>query len=135
MTGPLRIRILAALAAALVVGCGASIGDLDPSATRLARADSAAQFDSSRWRSGNREARGEMLAAFAATHEIVGRSYRQVVDLLGPSECYADYEDQPCYWVRLGGRPYTLVFGVNHSDRPGTVVSVELEERRLSPND
>ena len=120
-------------AALMLMACGAPIGDLNRSASRLVRADSAASFDAARWRSGDKRVRGTMLAHFVGTRVLVGRHVHEALALLGPIECYVDYEDQPCYWVQLDGRPYTLEFGLNHSDHPGVVVSARLTEQRWSP--
>jgi len=128
----MRERVLLVVTV-LIVGCGSPIGDLNRAASRLVRADSATEFNSAAWRLGDRHVRGRMLAHFASTHAVLGRDYHEVLTLLGPSECYVDYEDEPCYWVQLNGRPYTLEFGVNHSDRPGFVVSVGLAEQMVAP--
>jgi hypothetical protein len=117
----------------MLMSCSAPIGDLNRSASRLVRADSAAEFDGVKWRSGDRALRGRMLADFAGRHALVGRHNREVVALLGPIECYADYEDVPCYFVQLDGRPFMLEFGVNHSDHPGMVIYARLEEQRVRP--
>jgi len=86
-----------------------------------------ATFTAEGWRNADSKLRATMVADLIKRHDFVGGKYEAVTGVLGASTCYADYDDIPCYLVEgvRGGRQQ-LVFGVNHSDRPGTVIHVSL---------
>lgn len=70
-----------------------------------------------------------MLRDFAYKTRFVGQTPERITELLGPSECYADYEDQPCYNVIVSGAENTLVFHVAHSGtNSGFVLRATLQE-------
>jgi hypothetical protein len=84
-----------------------------------------ATFTPDGWSAADARVRATMVADLLRGHDFLGRRHDTVTELLGPSTCYADYEDMPCYLVEVsGGARQRLVFGVNHSDRPGTVIDV-----------
>ena len=114
---------LAALA--ILAGCGEQTG-LRGADRRLAARFGALAFDTAAWRTAGRADRGRMVADLDRRHRLAGVHYRAIEALLGPGECYVDYEDEPCYVVELGGERYALQFGVNHSDAPGRVLSARL---------
>jgi hypothetical protein len=104
------------------------VGDLGVVDTWIAARHAAQPFDSLAWRSGRPDVRGEMLTDLARRHRFVGGKLKTVTDLLGPPECYAYYDDMPCYGVQFDQAKYRLLFSVNHSDRPGTIIFVDLDK-------
>jgi hypothetical protein len=105
----------------------ARVGDLGPLDGWRASQHGDRPFTPAAWRGADPAARGRMLASLATQHRLVGLPRDSVVALLGPGQCYVLYDDEPCYWLLLGGQPTQLAFGVNHSDAPGRIVSVSLE--------
>jgi hypothetical protein len=69
-----------------------------------------------------------MVADLMTRNRFVGSKNDEVVKLLGEVSCYVYYGDEPCYLLSLEGHRYQLEFGVNHSDRPGTVIDVSVSE-------
>lgn len=67
-----------------------------------------------------------MLADLARRHRLVGVHVSAITGLLGPSECYIDYDDQACYKVAFDDTSRRLEFSVNHSDERGKVLAVSL---------
>jgi len=86
-----------------------------------------AKFSPDAWRGADARVRGTMVADLLKAHNFVGGSGNGVSTVLGSSTCYWDHDD-PCYLVesRGGFRRHMLVFGLNRSDRPGTVSDVYL---------
>jgi hypothetical protein len=86
-----------------------------------------AKFTAEQWRTANPRVRATMVADLLKGHDFIGSRYDAVTTVLGVSTCYADYDDVPCYLVEASnGTRQNLVFGVSHSDRPGTVIDVGL---------
>jgi hypothetical protein len=69
-----------------------------------------------------------MVADLMARNRFVGSENKAVTELLGKGDCYVDYGDEPCYLVTIEGRLHQLEFGVNHSNRPGTVIDVSVSK-------
>ena len=67
-----------------------------------------------------------MLADLARRRRLVGVHVSAITGLLGPSECYIDYDDQPCYQLAFDDATRRLEFSVNHSDQPGKVLAVSI---------
>jgi hypothetical protein len=107
---------------------GPVVGDLSLRVSQRVHADSAALFDPTRWRSGDRRLRGQMIADFETNHSLVGRTNEEVLALLGPSECYVDSDHEPCYWVQLGGKAYRMAFNMTRTQRHGVVRNSRLDE-------
>ena len=107
-----------------------SIGDLGPIDGYRARTEDERAFDTAVWRRGDATARGHMLVALMQQYHFVGSHRDSVEALLGPSECYLHYEDEPCYALVLDGEPVQLEFWVNHSSRPGRVLAVSLDKQK-----
>jgi hypothetical protein len=112
--------------AAIIAWRTVRIGDLGVADSLVARRHSGRTFNSSLWRSGDANTRGKMLADLAHTHQLVGVQASTIINLLGPSECYASYDDAPCYKIAFDGTKHQLQFSVNHSDKPGRVIDVSL---------
>jgi hypothetical protein len=113
------------------VGCGeGSPFSRDP----VAREFGSLEFDSSRWKSGDRQLRGKMVASLMRSR--IGRTTTnaQIIALLGPSECYVNYDDEPCYVLTSNQKAYRLEFSVNHSTHPGRIVGVGINEPVRSVN-
>jgi hypothetical protein len=123
------VALVAAVAGFAVVAMRGRVGDLGPLDGRLAASNDKAEFDRGRWRTGDAWGRGEMLADLARRHRFVGQHRDSVESLLGRTQCYVHYEDEPCYRVELDGRQYDLQFDVNHSNHPGRVLGVGLVRR------
>ena len=86
-------------------------------------------FTKDGWQAGTPKVRARMLADLLRHHDFIGHKNDEVFDLLGSPTCYADYGDMPCYTVEFSeGDRRSLVFGVNHSDRPGTVNGIGLRK-------
>jgi hypothetical protein len=83
-------------------------------------------FTREAWRTADAKARGGMLRDLLQQNDFRDARNDDVFRLLGPSTCYADYEDEPCYVVELSGTERSFVFGVNHSHCPGRIVSLSL---------
>jgi hypothetical protein len=103
------------------------VGDLGVVDSWIAARHAARPFDSLAWKSAAHDVRGEMLTDLVRRHRFAGGRAKAVTDLLGPSECYAYYDDMPCYYVQFEQTKYRLVFSVNHSERPGTIIFVDLD--------
>jgi hypothetical protein len=68
-----------------------------------------------------------MVADLLRQHDFIGHKNDEVFQLLGSPTCYSEYSDMPCYDVEFSeGDRRSLIFGVNHSDRYGTVIDLEL---------
>src|SRR5262245_54021347 len=88
---------------ALSIACKITcIGDLGLRDSLIASAHAEGTLDLTVWRSGDQAARGRMLAALAEQYRFRGFHRDSVESILGRGECYADYEDVPCYQLRLG---------------------------------
>ena len=121
----MKTRIVVGLLATLT-GCGDRIGPLSRADSELALTHGGAAFDAAEWQHADASGRGAMLASlFRDRLPRPGRN-TEVFAVLGAADCYLNYEDEPCYRVRLGDAAYRLEFPVNHSDRPGAVLAVRL---------
>jgi hypothetical protein len=124
---------LALIASCLMIGFGLVIwlwndrlGELNFGNRGLAARCGTLSFTSAQWSAGDEEERGKMVADLVRRHRFLGSRNQAVYELLGSSTCYHGYEDEPCYRIRLDGKAFQLGFGVNHSDRPGEIVSVSI---------
>ena len=108
------------------------LGDLSMGNRGIARRHGWGSFETTRWRTANKVERGRMVADLMRGRRFIGSKNKSVIELLGPGDCYLDYEDEPCYGVEFEGRYFQLGFGVNHSDRPGEVVQVSLTSWQLT---
>jgi hypothetical protein len=127
----MKRRLLIVIIVASALGLAAwwwndRLGDLSIRNRGLVRRHGTDSFDPIRWRASDKVDRGKMIADLMRKHRFIGSKNISVTDLLGPGDCYFSYEDEPCYGVEFEGRYYQLGFGVNHSNRPGEVVSVSL---------
>ena len=102
------------------------IGDLGVIDSWIARQHASKSFDPRSWSSGDPVSRGQMLSDLAASHRFVGTQASAIRELLGPSQCYVSYDDEPCYELQYGGAKYRLEFSVNHSDQAGQILSVNV---------
>ncbi len=85
-------------------------------------------FDAAMWRNSP-ERRANMLRSLGSGASFKGRTPQQITELLGPGDCYANYEDVPCYDAHAGDSQSHLVFHVAHSGAgKGTVTSVTLQQ-------
>jgi hypothetical protein len=101
---------------------------LTPTESLLIRRHRSATFTQAAWRAGDSKQRAGMLASLFQQHEFIGRKNQEVFALLGPSTCYSDYEDVPCYLVEFSdGNKRSLAFSVNHSDDTGRVHAIGLQ--------
>jgi hypothetical protein len=105
-------------------------GDLNPIDRRLVSKHGSLAFSADAWATASPTERGGMLQDLFRTRRFEGSASDEVHALLGPNECYVDYDDEPCYAVVLGGVRYDLQFAVNHSNRLGTVLGVRLVSRK-----
>jgi hypothetical protein len=103
------------------------VGDLGVADSWLVKRHAGQRFDSLTWLSANPTLRGKMVSDLAAKHRFVGAQAVAVHQLLGPSQCYVSYDDEPCYELEYESAKYRLEFSVNHSDRPGQVLSVDVK--------
>ena len=103
-----------------------AVGDLGIIDSLLLARHSARPFDAVAWGSQDPVVRGEMLRDLARDHRFKGEQVSAVTALLGPSECYINYDDEPCYRVQVGADKYRLKFSVNHSGEIGKVHSVSI---------
>src|SRR4051812_25271785 len=101
---------------AIVAWRAGKIGDLGLADSFAARRHSEHVFDSALWRSGDSNIRGRMLADLARRHQLVGVQSTTIINLLGPSDCYVGYDDEPCYKLALDSTKNRLEFSVDHSD-------------------
>jgi hypothetical protein len=68
-----------------------------------------------------------MVADLLRHHDFIEHKNDEVFELLGSPTCYAYYEDEPCYTLEFSDSDRrNFIFGVNHSDRPGTVIDLQL---------
>jgi hypothetical protein len=102
------------------------LGDLSANDAARALVNEREPFDAQVWRSGDLGRRGAMLAGLARRHRFVGGHRDVVVEVLGKSECYVGYEDEPCYRLQFDDGVVELQFPVNHSTQPGTVLAARL---------
>lgn len=126
MIAPRNVLVIVTIIAALVSLSAARVGDLGLFDSLVAIRHQGLPFDSGAWRSGSPDTRGQMLADLARGHRLVGVQSSAIVDLLGPSECYIDYDDQPCYHLAFDDAKRRLEFSVSHSDQPGKVLAVSI---------
>jgi hypothetical protein len=106
--------------------CTDRIGDLRSEHLAVVRRFDTLTFHPERWRLASEAERGRMVADLARQRRLVGLKADEVLRLLGKTDCYVHYEDEPCYVVTLDRPRYHLEFGVNHSEAPGTVTSMWL---------
>jgi hypothetical protein len=102
--------------------------DLESKYVNLVVENDSLDFSRDRWIKGNPVENGKMLASLLRSYSFLELTNNDVFDLLGESECYYNYEDEPCYLVQYVGKIYRLKFGVNHSDNPGKITDVGLYE-------
>lgn len=122
--------MLLAVVAALVIQFPIGrLGDLGRRDGKLATAHSAQAFDSVTWRAGDPAARGRMLADLARRYRFERGQAETVDRLLGPGNCKAAFDDEPCYSLELGGEPYDLQFLLKHSGNVGEVTDMRLVPR------
>ena len=95
---------------------------------QLAREFGSQEFDSAVWVAGGSEARGQMIASLMRSHMPKMTTNEIVFGLLGPSECYVNYDDEPCYVFTSRSRSYKLEFSVNHSTHPGRILGASIGE-------
>jgi len=118
------------LLAAIVGWRGTIIGDLGLADSVLALRHSGRAFHSALWQAKDPNARDQMVADLARGHQLTGVNTSAITSLLGPSECYVNYDDEPCYEFAFDGAKHRLEFSVNHSDQPGRVIDVSIEKSR-----
>ena len=119
----LILLIVAAIVAWYTIGLrNLGVGD-----GLLALRHSGRTFDPDLWRAREPNTRGQMLADLARKHQLVGAQTSTIKSLLGPSECYVAYGDEPCYELAFDGEKHLLTFYANHSNRPGLVIGVSIE--------
>ncbi len=85
-------------------------------------------FDSTTWKEVP-DARLAMLESLARTQRFRGTEPALIEEMLGPSECYVGYDNEPCYRVPvLGSEDRYLAFMVAHSGSDwGKVLGAELD--------
>jgi hypothetical protein len=105
-----------------------AIGDLTLENRRLVGRHGTAPFTPEKWLQASEGERGLMVADLLRKTRFAGAQNQEVFDLLGKSSCYNGYEDEPCHYVEYEGRRFRLAFNVNHSDRPGEILSVSVIE-------
>src|SRR5215204_4917091 len=89
-----------------VIGLSLGCGDGPFSYNRrLAREFGSQEFDSAVWAAGGSEARGQMIASLMRSHLRQMTTNERVFSLLGPSECYVNYDDEPCYGLPVAISP------------------------------
>jgi hypothetical protein len=118
---------LPSIACLIVISLGCTDG---PSVLNrhLAREFGSLDFSSRSWKAGDREARGNMVASLMQSHRADMTTSDKVFGLLGPSECYVNYDDEPCYLLTNRNKTYRLEFSVNHSTHPGRILGASLGE-------
>ncbi len=120
----------ALVAASVVTLAVVRVGDLGLVDGRIAAAHASRDLDLAVWRTRDPVARGQMLASLAERHRFVGYHRDSVEALLGEgNDCYVNYEDEPCYELRLGHSTFELQFPVNHSSAFGRVLDMRLVKR------
>jgi hypothetical protein len=102
--------------AAIVGWRGTIIGDLGFADSVSALRHSGRAFHSALWQAKDLNARGQMVADLARGHRLTGVKSSAITSLLGPSECYVNYDDEPCYEIAFDGANHRLEFSVNHSE-------------------
>ena len=57
------------------------------------------KFSSASWKSSSQEQRGKMLSSLLSSHAFKGMRKQDVIDLLGKSTAYYEYDEFPAYFV------------------------------------
>lgn len=74
-----------------------------------------AEFDAELWRN-DASARPAMMASLDKEEVLVGRRPDEIIELLGPQDCYVHQDGDPCYSLDVDTRQ-TLAFHVAKSGR------------------
>ena len=114
--------------------CGCSLvqpsyQDLESWHVGLIRNNDSLDFNQEDWLASGPIERGKMVASLLRTYDFKEMQNEAVFDLLGESQCYLYYDDEPCYLIRYGTDSYHLGFGTNHSDNPGKIIWVGLTKQ------
>ena len=113
----------------ILTGCTDRVGPLGfVDSWRVSRQGGQQPFDAEAWRRGDPVLRGAMVTSLLQQHLPDPKRNSEVFALLGQSDCYLGYEDEPCYWLELGGKRYQLQFPVNHSSDPGRILAVDVDD-------
>lgn len=95
--------------------CSKEIDELTVCNESILNESNQISFSTEAWQQAHEEKRGQMILDLARHHKLKNIEPEKIRRLLGQNTCYINYDDEPCYKIKINQKTQYLAFPVAHS--------------------